>query len=285
MKKDEANQLADQAIAALQAELKAGRSETLIQYLDAMSRFHSYSWNNCLLITLQMPEATFVAGFHRWLRMGRCVRKGESGIAIMAPLVRCKRDDADGDNSETSGETGDKDERRIRGFKIVHVFDVRQTDGDDLPELATMHGDPGQLLCSLEGLIRANGITLNEEVLAHGVKGVSRKGEIAIAEGLPSAERFAVLAHELAHEWMHGPQHRMTLAKTVRETEAEAVAYVVCRSFGLDCSTRSSDYIQMYRGDEVTLMASLGRIQRTATRIIESMSQSSASLSDESLVA
>ena len=148
-----------------------------------------------------------------------------------------------------------------------------------------MHGDPGQLLCSLEGLIRANGITLNEEVLAHGVKGVSRKGEIAIAEGLPSAERFAVLAHELAHEWMHGPQHRMTLAKTVRETEAEAVAYVVCRSFGLDCSTRSSDYIQMYRGDEVTLMASLGRIQRTATRIIESMSQSSASLSDESLVA
>ena len=285
MKNDEAKQMADQAIAALQAELKAGRSETLIQYLDAMSRFHSYSWNNCMLITLQMPEATFVAGFHRWLRLKRHVRKGESGIGIMAPLVRCKRDDADGNDSGSSGETGNKDERRIRGFRIVHVFDVSQTDGDELPELATIHGDPGQLLCSLEDLIRANGITLNNEVLALGVKGVSRKGEIAIAEGLPSAERFAVLVHELAHEWMHDQQHRVTLQKTVRETEAEAVAYVVCRSFGLDCSTRSSDYIQMYCGDETTLMASLERIQRTATRMIESLSQSDANLSEESLVA
>lgn len=285
MKKDEAKQLADQAIAALQAELKAGRSETLIQYLDAMSRFHSYSWNNCMLIALQMPEATFVAGFHRWLRLGRHVRKGESGIGIMAPLVRSKRDDADGNGSGSSGETGHKDERRIRGFRIVHVFDVSQTDGDDLPELATINGDPGQLLCSMECLIRANGITLNDEVLAHGVKGVSRKGEIAIAEGLPAAERCAVLAHELSHEWMHDQHQRVTLSKTVRETEAEAVAYVVCRSFGLDCSTRSSDYIQMYCGDEATLMASLERIQRTATRMIESLSQSSASLSEESLVA
>jgi len=285
MKKDEAKQLADQAISALQEELKAGRSERLIQYLDAMSRFHSYSWSNCMLITLQMPQATFVAGFHRWLRLGRHVRKGESGIGIMAPMARCKRDDADGNDSGPSGETGNKDERRIRGFRIVHVFDVSQTDGDELPELATIHGDPGQLLCSLEGLIRANGITLNDEVLALGVKGVSRRGEIAIAEGLSSAERCAVLAHELSHEWMHDYQHRVTLPKTVLETEAEAVAYVVCRSFGLDCSTRSSDYIQMYRGDETTLMASLERIQRTATRMIESLSQSAAGMSEESLVA
>ena len=100
-----------------------------------------------------------------------------------------------------------------------------------------------------------------------------------------SAERFAVLSHELAHEWMHDMDQRQSLPKTVRETEAEAVAYVVCRSFGLDCSTRSSDYIQMYRGDEATLIASLERIQRTAARMIHSLSETSACVTEESLVA
>jgi hypothetical protein len=77
----------------LQEELKAGRSERLIQYLNAMSRFHSYSWTNSLLIAMQNPEATLVAGFQRWLKQGRYVRKGEKGIGIMAPLVYRKRDD------------------------------------------------------------------------------------------------------------------------------------------------------------------------------------------------
>ncbi len=80
MKKDEAKQLADNAIKALQEELKAGHSEKLIQYLNAMSRFHSYSWTNSLLIAMQNPEATLVAGFQRWLKQGRYVRKGEKGI-------------------------------------------------------------------------------------------------------------------------------------------------------------------------------------------------------------
>ena len=93
MKKEEAKQMADQAIKALQEELKAGHSDKLIQYLNAMSRFHSYSWNNSLLIAYQNPEATFVAGFQRWLKQGRHVRKGEKGIGIMAPLVYRKRDE------------------------------------------------------------------------------------------------------------------------------------------------------------------------------------------------
>ena len=104
-----------------------------------------------------------------------------------------------------------------------------------------------------------------------GAEGASLKGEIFIAEGLLPAERFAVLAHELAHEWMHGEEHRQQTTKTVRETEAEAVAYVVCRAFGFDCSTRSSDYIQLYQGNETTLAESLQRIQKTATRIIQSL--------------
>ena len=284
MKKEDAKQLADQAISALQEELKAGRSESLLKYLDAMSHFHNYSWSNCMLIALQMPQATFVAGFRRWLQMGRHVRKAEKGIGIMAPLVYRRRENADGTATSTDDKS-DANGKSVRGFKIVHVFDISQTEGDDLPQLAGIAGDPGELLSSLEELIRSNGITLQDETLPPGVKGVSRKGEIAIAEGLPAAERFAVLAHELAHEWMHDEEHRKTLQKTVRETEAEAVAYVVCRSFGLDCSTRSSDYIQLYAGNEATLIASLERIQKTATRMIESLSASSAMPSDESLVA
>ena len=284
MKKEDAKLLADQAITALQEELKAGRSESLLKYLDAMSRFHNYSWNNSMLIVLQMPEATFVAGFRRWLQMGRHVRKGGTGIGIMAPLVYRNKDDAE-DESSSSNAKSDSNERIVRGFKIVHVFDISQTDGDDLPQLAGIAGDPGELLSSIEALIRTNGINLKDEVLAIGVKGASRKGEIAIAEGLPAAERFAVLAHELAHEWMHDQEQRKTLLKTVRETEAEAVAYVVCRSFGLDCSTRSSDYIQLYAGNEATLIASLERIQRTATRMIQSLSETSATLTAESLIA
>ena len=284
MKKDEAKQLADQAITALQEELKAGRSDSLLRYLDSMSRFHSYSWTNSLLIMMQNPEATLVAGFQRWLKQGRHVRKGEKGIGIMAPLVYRNRADADGPQQGPS-EIDGKGERSIRGFKIVHVFDVTQTEGDELPDLGKIGGEPGQLLGSLEELIRANGIVLKYEVLPGGAQGVSRKGEIGIAVDLDSAERFAVLAHELAHEWMHDVEQRQSLPKTVRETEAEAVAYVVCRSFGLDCSTRSSDYIQMYRGDEATLIASLERIQRTAARMIHSLSEQSECVTEEALVA
>lgn len=203
----------------------------------------------------------------------------------MAPLVYRKRDEPGG-NQPGSLKTADAGGRRaIMGFKLVHVFDVTQTEGDELPEFARIGGDPGQLLCSLEELIRANGIVLNYEVLRGGAEGVSRRGEIGISVHLETAERFAVLAHELAHEWMHDAEQRKSLAKTVRETEAEAVAYVVCTSFGLDCSSRSSDYIQMYRGDDATLIASLDRIQKTASRMIHSLSQSKEQMSEESLVA
>jgi len=273
MKKDEAKELADQALHELEQALQAGQSETLMRYLDTMSRFHSYSFCNCMLIALQRPDATFVAGFRRWLELGRHVRKGEKGIGIIAPLVYRKREDEHADR--------DADERTIRGFKVVHVFDISQTEGEELPEFAGIRGEPGALLDSVESLIQSNGIELKYEQLPMGTKGVSRKGEIAVAEGLSPAERFAVLVHEAAHEWMHDEERRKDLDKTVRETEAEAVAYVVCRAFGLDCSTRSSDYIQMYRGSAATLSESLDRIQRTATRIIQSLSQSTTTNREE----
>ena len=102
MKREDAKQLADRALTDLQQELQAGRSETLKRFLDCMGRFPDYSWHNCMLIAHQMPEASFVAGFRRWLELGRHVRKGETGIGILAPLAYRKQQDTDdaGDESE-----------------------------------------------------------------------------------------------------------------------------------------------------------------------------------------
>ena len=264
MKEDRAKKLADDALAELQSQLEAGHSETLLKFIACVSRFHQYSWRNCLLIALQNPDATLVAGFRKWLEQGRYVRKGEKGIAILAPLRYRRTVEAD-DGSEMT-------ESGVRGFRIVHVFDVSQTDGEDLPELAGISGEPGELLTGLENLVRESGIELRVEVLPLGTQGLSEKGAIVIGEGLADAERFAVLSHELAHEWLHGTERRQETTKTIRETEAEAVAYTVCHAFGLECSTRSSDYIQLYQGNTEVLSESLSLIQRTAARIITALS-------------
>lgn len=264
MNKDEAKQLAERALAELDQALQAGESETLKRYLAAMGRFHNYSFSNLMLIAIQNPKATHVAGFRRWLQLGRHVRKGEKGIGILAPLVYRKREeDSAPDENEGSA---------LRGFKVVHVFDISQTDGEELPEFAAISGDPGGLLPALEQMVRDSGIELQYEELPNGTFGLSRQGQIAITTGLSPAETFSVLVHETAHEWMHDAEQRRTLTTTVRETEAEAVAFVVCQAYGLDCSTCSSDYIQLYRGTAETLAKSLDRIQKTATRIIDAIS-------------
>ncbi|REJ74278.1 MAG: hypothetical protein DWQ45_05995 [Planctomycetota bacterium] len=158
MKRDEAKKIADNALKDLQQALNAGRSEALERYLDVMSRFHKYSWNNCMLIAAQMPEATHVAGFRNWLKLGRYVRKGEKGIAIFAPLrFRRKSDDP---NEEAINS--------IASFKVVHVFDISQTDGDDLPQFAQISGDPGELLQRLEDVVQESGIALSYEELPFG---------------------------------------------------------------------------------------------------------------------
>ena len=227
MKEDRAKKLADDALAELQAQLEAGRSEALLKFVECVSRFHQYSWRNCMLIAIQNPEATRVAGFRKWLELKRYVRKGEKGIAILAPLTYRKK--VEDDNGSEKTEAG------IRGFKVVYVFDVSQTEGEDLPEFARVSGDPGELLDDLKSLIADSGIELRYEVLPLGTKGLSEKGSIVVAEGLTDAEHFAVLAHELSHEWLHDGERRKATTKTVRETEAEAVSFAVCRAFGLVC--------------------------------------------------
>ena len=107
-----------------------------------MSRFHRYSWNNVLLISLQRASATHVAGFQTWRKFGRYVRKGEKGIVILAPLIGKKRTEDDSDNEE----------KHLFGFRAAYVFDVSQTEGEPLPEFATVQGDPAEHTAKLKGI-------------------------------------------------------------------------------------------------------------------------------------
>lgn len=267
MNREEALALAERGVDELIAALEQGRSERLLEYLAFQARFHRYSFNNTLLIALQRPDATYVAGFQRWKELARFVRKGEKGIMILAPLLkRIKREDNDDVESE-----GEKSSSRLVGFRVTYVFDVSQTEGEDLPQFSVITGDPGDLIPVLRHLVSEQGIELRYEEHLGGADGLSEGGRIAVRQGLSAAEEFAVTVHEFAHELLHRGERRKETTKTIRELEAEAVAFIVCRAAGLDGLSRSSDYIQLYQGDKELLMHSLAHIQRVAAQIIDGL--------------
>ncbi len=262
-KAERTKQIAKDALDELAQALDAGNSVQLDRFLAAMSRFHAYSVRNILLILSQKPDVTRVAGFHTWRSLGRHVKRGEKGIVILAPmLVRSAGHDREASNN-------DEDPERILRLRVVYVFDVSQTEGEPLPEPARAGGDPAGYLDRLETCVVESGITLEYADDLGRAEGVSSGGMIRVKRGLPLAERFSVLVHELTHEILHHGEGVERPSKTVRETEAEAVAHVVCRAIGLDVGSASSDYIRMYRGDSETLVDWLDRIQRAACAVIE----------------
>ena len=280
MKREEVSELVQRGIRELNETLAAGKSDRLQQYLDVMARFPRYSFNNCLLIALQFPTASLIQGFHAWRKMGRSVTKGEKGIGIIAPMVGKKKDE-----DRTSDEDGEK---TIFGFKVVHVFDVSQTDGDDLPEFAQVTGDPGENMSAVEALIRSWGIELVYQEIPSGADGLSMKGTIVVAPDLEPAKRLLTLVHEISHERLHiDIERRKETTKTIRETEAEAVAHVVCRALGLDTIEHCTDYIQLYNGDAEVFAKSMDYIQKTAAEILEGIKAhaSRACLESEELAA
>lgn len=252
------------AVDQLIEQLESGKSESLLKYLSTMSRFHSYSFQNLMLIMSQCPDARRVAGFHTWKSMGRFVKKGEKGIVIIAPMI-FKNSDTKSVNPQSA-----EDDPIVR-FRAVHVFDISQTEGDPLPEPDRVDGDPGELLPALEAAITKSGICLKTVSDLGGAEGVSLGGKIRVLEDLSPASRFSTLVHEWAHEILHQVDRKARPSKTIRETEAEAVAFTVCHSIGLETGTASSDYIQIYNGDKATLLESLDRIQKAACTIIETI--------------
>ncbi len=248
-------QIIRQALNDLAVALEAGESDCLRTYLAGMARFHRYSLGNIFLIHMQCPRASRIAGYGAWQRLGRHVRRGDQAIRILAPVVWKDPDDEDG-------------KTRVVAFKTTCVFDISQTEGRPLPAFAAVAGDPGGYLARLKEFVRDNHISLEYSDRTGAAEGMSLGGRIVLKAGLKPAEEFAVLAHETAHEFLHRNEEARAESRMVRETEAEAVAFVVCQAVGLDTNTAASDYIQLYRGDKDTLLASLERIQRTAATII-----------------
>jgi len=241
-------------------------SDTFRAYLDVQARFHKYSWHNSLLILMQRGDATRVAGFQTWKKLGRYVRKGERGIMIFAPCPF---------HREAVNDAGEPESIDGIFFKPVHVFDVSQTDGRELPDVdcPVIDADGSALWNALERVAGKRNIAVNYETLTgRGFGYATDKGEsIVIDDTHPTGQRAKTLAHELAHCALHfGKTDKATvLTRNIAELEAESVAYVVCRHFGLDTTIRSSAYIALWDGNAKALRESLERIATTARTLID----------------
>jgi hypothetical protein len=237
-----------------QATDAARVSEEMLRYLDACSKFHKYSLFNLWLILMARPNATAVAGFRKWQSLNRYVNKGEHGIPILAPILVKQKDDT-------------TTQEEIAGFKVVYVFDISQTEGEPLPPPPDWKS-PEKNKELTERLIQyANnlGITVIEKELRREVQGVSKGGAIELS---PDAGTIT-LVHELAHELLHHREDR-PVSKDVKELEAESVAFVVARYFGLYVIT-SPNYIVLYGADSKRIIEHQERIRRVANEIIEGL--------------
>lgn len=170
---EDARKRTDESLEQLAAALENGQSEKLKAYLAVMGRFHKYSLGNQLLIAMQRPNATHVAGFHAWKRLGRWVKTGEHGIAIVAPIVRKQRREA---------EAGEEEKTRVVCFKGCRVFDTAQTDGKPLVDFATINGDPSEYIEHLKAFVGSLGIGLTYASLS-GPLGLSAGGRVFLQIG------------------------------------------------------------------------------------------------------
>jgi antirestriction protein ArdC len=219
-----------------------------------------------MLIAMQRPGASQVAGFHKWLELHRYVRKGEKGISILAPMIiKGKREESRADDSSEPGP-------RLIGFKTVYVFDASQTDGEPLAEWTPdITGEVGTLTARLTDHIQAAGTPVTRDAGIAPALGRCSPTDIKILPDLAPAQEFAVLVHEYAHALLHRGTRRQQTTKTIRETEAEAVSFIVATAAGFECGQAASDYIQMYNGNTETLIESLQAIQSAAAEILTAL--------------
>jgi len=202
MKSEEIKNKTNEAVSYLVAALESGQSDVLTQYLNAMARFHNYSFGNIMLIALQKPHATNVAGIRTWNSLGRFVKKGEKGIMILAPMVgrKMQRTEEIATQFESQNAADDREtEPQLYGFRAVYVFDVTQTEGKDLPVLTEVQGDVSGYRERLVKFVESQKVALNYSERIAPAKGLSYGGRITLLSGMQPAEEFSTLAHEIAH--------------------------------------------------------------------------------------
>ena len=262
-------------------------SDSYRNYLSTMSKFHNYSFNNTLLIAMQKPDATLVAGYKAWQKnFERHVNKGEKAIRILAPAPYKIKEERDKIDPVTQELLLDKDgnpqkeevEITIPAFRAVSVFDLSQTDGKPIPELTAK-----ELLSDVEGyqdMIRAveaiSPVPIELEEIAGDSKGYyDREAKrIAVQENMSESQTLKTMIHEVAHSKLHSKEveqdEQMRKDRNTKEVEAESVAYTVCQHFGVDTSDYSFGYIAGWSSgrDTKELRASMDTIRRTASELI-----------------
>jgi antirestriction protein ArdC len=250
-------------------------SDKWAQWLRAQRRFHNYSFGNSLLILLQRPEATRVAGYQTWRKLGRQVRKGEKGIVILAPVApRIRVEDENGDEQVIAGPA--------QTFRTAHVFDMAQTEGPDLPSVVErLEGDdPDRIFLQLVKAAASIGYSVEFADFLDERNGDCTFVEhrIRVRQGLSPAQAVKTLAHELAHAVLHGAD--FAGARPLAELEAESVAYMVCADLGIDSSEYSFGYLVTWSGGGHeacrAISESAHRIQRAAQLILSDSAASAA---------
>jgi len=261
----------DRLVAAVEGLVS---SEQWRAMLEVSARFHNYSTNNQLLIYMQCPQATRVCGYRAWQRLGRQVRKGERGVAILAPChTRVSPVEAEGEQNEVERV------EVLTGFRVVHVFDVSQTEGEELAEVAPrrLSGEVSeQVVDALEWRVADEGFMLRREAIAR----QSRNGYadferrlVVVRDDLSGAQAAKTLIHELAHMLLH--QKTDLSEREVAEVEAESVAFVVASALGLDTSDYSFPYVARWGGGDAELVAATAeRVIAAARDILDSIDPS-----------
>ena len=267
-------------------------SEKFKEYLTTMSKFYNYSFNNTLLIAMQKPDATLIAGYTSWQRnFDRHVMKGEKGIKILAPAPYKAQEEREKIDPATQKPVLDVDGKPVTetvevmrpAFKVVSVFDVSQTDGKELPDIAVdeLTGSVENYAAFFEALKQESPVPISFEDIPGGAKGYFSHAEnrIAIQEGMSEIQTVKTAIHEIAHAKLHAinpdekvaPEERKD--RHTKEVEAESVAYTVCQRYGIETSDYSFGYIAGWSSDKDTkeLKGSLETIRSTAAEMIESI--------------
>ena len=270
-------------------------SERYREYLKVMSKFHNYSFNNTLLIAMQKPDASLVAGFSTWKNnFGRNVMKGQKGIKIIAPSPFKIRQEVEKIDPHTQkpiiGKDGkpvtEEKEIKIPAYKVVSVFDVSQTEGKELPDIAVdeLTGDVDRYKDFFAALEKTSPVPIafeNIEGGSHGYYHLEDK-RIAINEGMSELQTLKTTIHEIAHAKLHDidlnapkDEQQPRVDRRTREVEAESVAYTVCQHYGLDTSDYSFGYVAGWSsGRELSeLKSSLETIRSAAAEIINSIDE------------
>ena len=283
----------EKKIDAVMRQLKAGVEGIQDSYqfrifLTTMSKFHDYSIGNQILIMLQSPDAKHVAGFNTWKNLGRWVKKGEKGIAILAPVMppkptcpRCGARISRGTRycprcgNEVEGEAASM-ETTPRFFRVVYVFALDQTEGKPLPEfdVPVLTGEADdELFTDLLIHMKQRSVSVDFDSrpnLDPEVKGFYSHAGIWVRPEEPRAQQLKTLLHEIAHYYSEGVFH---IPRQDAETIAESAAFVVGAHFGFDTGVRSFPYVALWARDKKILENNLGAIRRVSTTIMDAIEE------------